>query len=310
MRFINIITIFLITTLSLNNFIAQPIDQVIYDINGNEYESIILNNGQEWLTSNLRATTFNDGTELAMITDNEIWSTTSSPSYCFYQNNPTNSDTYGNLYNFFVISADKNICPIGWRVPTESDWSELTSSLGGLGLAGGKLKFEGFDFWSTPNTDATNEIRFDALPNGCRYNGGFFNNLNYYSFLWTASELDTTYAWFRSLKYDNGTTVRNFSKKQSGYGIRCMRNSSSEIIELDNESCNIYPNPTNGFINVHFSNIQEEEINFSLLDQMGKIIERGQLQNNMLDFSNVDDGLFVLRFEYLNKIITFKLCKL
>ena len=292
------------------NLPAQSPGALVTDGVGNEYESIILNNGQEWLISNLRATAFNDGTELAMITDNEIWSTTSSPSYCFYQNNPTNSDTYGNLYNFFVISADKNICPIGWRVPTELDWSELISSLGGLGLAGGKLKFEGFDFWSTPNTDATNEIHFDALPNGCRYSGGFFNNLNYYSFLWTASELDTTFAWFRSLKYDNGTAVRNFSKKQSGYGIRCMRNSSSEIIELDNESCHIYPNPTNGFINVHFTNIQEEEISFSLLDQTGKIIERGLLQNNMLDFSNVDDGLFVLRFEYLNKIITFKLCKL
>ena len=292
------------------NIEAQISGLTVFDFNGNEYESVVLNNGQEWLTSNLRASTFNDGTPLEFVTDNEEWSTTPNPSYCFYQNNPSTSQPYGNLYNFFVASSDKNICPTGWRVPAELDWTILTNELGGLGLSGGKLKLEGVEFWSSPNTDATNEIRFDALPNGCRYDGGFFNNLNYYSFLWTSSELDTTYAWFRSLKYDNGTVIRNFSKKQSGYGIRCMRDVTSGINELDTESIYVYPNPTNGLIKFHLPNAEANEFTYSLFDNSGRLLEQGNLKNQTIDLTDYQTGNYLIRINNLKNNYIFNLHKL
>jgi len=291
------------------NVECQISGTTVTDIEGNEYESIVLANGQEWLTSNLRSTKFNDGTDLSLVIANGIWSTTPNPSYCYYDNDPAISQNYGCLYNFFVVSSDKNICPEGWRVPTELDWSELTSDLGGLGLAGGKLKAEGFNFWSSPNTDATNEIRFNALPNGCRYDGGYFNNLNYYSFFWTASELDTTFAWYRSLKYDNGSAVRNFSKKQSGYGIRCMRNNTSELPEIQEKSGLLYPNPTRGIVTFQLPSDQITNSNFTITDHVGRIVHEGILTENRLDFTSFQQGYYFIILSNFKKKYIFNVYK-
>lgn len=288
---------------------AQETGNIVIDIDGNEYESVVLANGQEWFTSNLRSSKFNDGTNLSLVNANGIWSTTPNPSYCYYDNDPTISQNYGCLYNFFVVSSDKNICPEGWRVPTELDWSEMTSELGGLGLAGGKLKSEGLNFWSSPNTDATNEIRFNALPNGCRYDGGYFNNLSYYSFFWTATELDTTFAWYRSLKYDNGSVVRNFSKKQSGYGIRCMRNNIVELPEIEENSEMIYPNPTNGLVSFYLPLDKIVNSSFTISDNSGRIIQEGIMTSSWINFESYQQGYYFVKFENCKKKYIFKVYK-
>ncbi len=131
---------------------------------------------QTWMAENLKTTRYNDGTVIPNVTDNATWSTTTSGSYCDYLNTPAYSTTYGKLYNWYAVGSTntKNVCPTGWHVPIDAELTTLQSFLGGEIVAGGKLKEKGTTHWLTPNTSATNETGFTALPGGYRSASGTF----------------------------------------------------------------------------------------------------------------------------------------
>jgi len=113
---------------------------------------------------NLKTTHFNDGTAIPMVTNATEWGNLLTPGYCWYENNETvNKDTYGALYNWPSVSSGK-LCPAGWHVPSDADWTVLTQNLGGISFAGSKLKEAGTTHWIAPNLAATNETGFTALP--------------------------------------------------------------------------------------------------------------------------------------------------
>jgi len=116
-----------------------------------------------------------------------------------------------------------NLCPTGWHVPTDVEWTTLTTYLGGESVAGGKLKEAGLAHWNSPNTGATNETGFTALPGGYRYYGGTFYGIGYYGYLWSATEVSTSYAWYRSMIYDLSYVSRNYYNKKDGFSVRCLR---------------------------------------------------------------------------------------
>ena len=197
----------------------------VTDIDGNVYNTITIGT-QVWLKENLKTTKYNDGTAIPNVTDNTAWSTTTSGAYSDYSNTPSNSTTYGRLYNFYVVASTntKNVCPTGWHVPTDAEWTTLMDFLGGEGVAGGKLKETGTSHWLTPNTGATNETGFTALPGGYRGQSGSFGLIGNTGFWWSSTEGGTTFAYYRYMYYGTGNLNSGDNDKHGGFSVRCMKN--------------------------------------------------------------------------------------
>ncbi|MBP9649138.1 MAG: fibrobacter succinogenes major paralogous domain-containing protein, partial [Paludibacteraceae bacterium] len=142
--------------------------------------------------------------------------------------------TYGVLYNWTAAmdgeassttnpSGIQGVCPTGWHLPSDAEWAGLTNYLGGTSVAGGKLKETGTTHWASPNTDATNETGFTALPGGNRANNGSFANFGYYGYWWSATEGGTYYAWARGMYFSSYDVYRYLYTKELGFSVRCVR---------------------------------------------------------------------------------------
>jgi len=154
-------------------------------------------------------------------------------SWC-YDNDPSNCDTYGRLYDWSTImngeftsneipSGVQGICPIGWHVPSDAEWDILINYLGGSTVAGGKMKEAEYAHWYSPNTDATNESGFTALPGGIRSSSSGFTNLGEISWFWSCTNYSFYYGWSRVLDNNSSNVIRFGSGKDYGYSIRCIR---------------------------------------------------------------------------------------
>jgi len=131
-----------------------------------------------------------------------------------------NYATYGVLYNW---PAALTACPPGWHLPSDEEWTALTTWLGGEEVAGGKMKETGTAHWFSPNTGATNESGFSALPGGSRYGSGGFYGIGYYGYWWSSTEHSTSTAWYRGLYYYYSTVGRGNYFKEYGFSVRCVR---------------------------------------------------------------------------------------
>jgi len=146
---------------------------------------------------------------------------------------------YGYLYNWFAASH-ADFAPVGWHVPTDAEWTVLTDYLGGLSVSGGKLKEAGFAHWSTPNTGADNSSGFTALPGGYRNFDGSFNFIGYSGIWWSSTEVDATFAWYRSLLYGTSNTARNNYNNPSGFSILLLKDNSINPGILTDYDNNVY----------------------------------------------------------------------
>ncbi|MBN2480603.1 MAG: fibrobacter succinogenes major paralogous domain-containing protein [Bacteroidales bacterium] len=135
---------------------------------GNVYHIVAVGT-QEWMTENLKVTHYRNGDPIPNEIDFTEWKNLTKGAYCWYDNDEAaNKDTYGALYNSFLFTDSRNICPAGWHVPTDEECTTLTEYLGGVDAAGGKLKESGTEHWDLPNAGDTNETNFAALPGGYR----------------------------------------------------------------------------------------------------------------------------------------------
>jgi uncharacterized protein (TIGR02145 family) len=202
-----------------NNPASTP--GTVTDIDGNSYHTIKIGT-QVWLVENLKTTKYNDGTNITQLTDNAAWNNLTSPGYWWYDNDPAYKNTYGALYNWYAVNTGK-LAPKGWHIPTDAEWTILTTFLGGESVAGGKMKEVGFTHWISPNTGATNSSGFTALPGGYRWYDGNFFSLKKNAEFWSSSQVDTTYAWGRELYYDSEFAFRfSDGRKLDGYSCRCL----------------------------------------------------------------------------------------
>jgi uncharacterized protein (TIGR02145 family) len=195
------------------------------DLDGNSYKTVTIGT-QIWMAENLKTTKYNDGTAIPNITDNATWSTNTTGAYCNYSNTLTNSDIYGRLYNWYVVAStnSKKVCPTGWHVASDAEWTTLSTYLGGESVAGGKLKETSTTHWLSPNTGATNETGFTALPGGYRDVTGSFGLVGSYGFWWSSSISGTTYAWYRYLINSNGSIASGDNDQKAGFYVRCLKN--------------------------------------------------------------------------------------
>ena len=198
----------------------------IKDLDGNTYKTVVIGT-QTWMAENLKVSKYNDSTTIPNITDNTQWSNLTTGVWSYYNNDATNNAKYGKLYNWYAVNkttnGNKNVCPKGWHVPIDSEWTVLTDYLGGESLAGGKLKEVGTTNWNSPNADATNASLFTGLPGGFRGSSGYYYFISDYGYWWSSSEYHTSNAWFRGLYNSNGDAGRNNGSKESGLSVRCLK---------------------------------------------------------------------------------------
>ena len=214
----NIITDILLSSKTITfNYIACS------DFDNNNYATVQIGN-QIWMAENLKTTHYKNGTAIPNVTNNTTWNGLTTGAYCDYNNTPSNSATYGRLYNWFAVNTG-NLCPTGWHVPTDAEWTTLTDYLGGDSIAGGKLKAT--TLWSSiiPNIGgATNETGFTALPGGARNVSMSFGSIGWDAFWWSATEYGAPYAWYRHITYYLSGFPRNEAYKVEGISVRCIKN--------------------------------------------------------------------------------------
>jgi uncharacterized protein (TIGR02145 family) len=221
----------------------SPCGAPISDIDGNIYNTVLIG-AQCWSKENLRVRRYNNGTAIPF--DNSggsggtssTWQNLTIGAHSIYANDstttPSNRTKYGYLYNWYaakgiyttgtITSTDTlNICPKGWHVPTDADWTALTDELGGESVAGGKMKSVGTFYWSSQSAGTDNSSGFSALPGGYRIKDGSFNNLRNSAVFWRATEDNANNAWSSRLEYNSNNVSRNSYEKQYGASIRCLK---------------------------------------------------------------------------------------
>ena len=212
---------------SASNSVTPPVT----DGDGNVYNIVTIGT-QVWMKENLKTTKYNDGTTIPNVTDNATWAGLGTDAYCWYKNDAaTYKATYGALYNWYAVNKGK-LCPAGWHVPTDVEWHSLilymdpAAILGSVesSLAGGKLKETGLTHWLTPNSGATNESGFTALPGGCRLSDATFTDVGFRGYWWGSTESSTPSAYYRTMNYLDVYVLRDIFSKQYGLSVRCVRN--------------------------------------------------------------------------------------
>jgi uncharacterized protein (TIGR02145 family) len=198
-----------------------------------ELSTDVLIGTQLWTNRNLDVETYRDGTPIPQVTDTTAWAALTTGAWCYYANNTANGVVYGKLYNWYAVAGidgsgiPRILAPLGYHVPTDAEWTTLTTYLGGESVAGGKMKATGTSLWTSPNTGATNESGFTGLGGGDRYNSGTDFNLGLLGFWWSSSEIDTANAWYRYLSYNLGSAGRfnaSYSyNKKLGLSVRLIK---------------------------------------------------------------------------------------
>ena len=194
----------------------------IYDYDGNGYNTVEIGD-QLWMKENLKTTHYNNGDIIPNITNNGDWSSLSTGAYGDYDNNPSNSETYGRVYNWYAVDDNRGVCPENFHVPTDEEFTQLSDFLGGSNVAGGKMKEAGLEHWNSPNIGATNESSFTAFPGGYRTSSGNYYDMGNNGDFWSSSEDDTYDGWYHELNYSNSVVNRFNIDKRYGFSVRCIQ---------------------------------------------------------------------------------------
>ena len=186
---------------------------------------------QIWTRCNLNVSTYANGDPIPEVTDPVVWASLTAGAWCHYDNNPANDAIYGKLYNWHAVNNISNggLAPAGYHIPTDEEWTILTDYLGGLGVAGGKMKSTGTiqentGLWESPNAEATNNSEFTGIPGGQRNVDAEFGYIGLFGFWWSSTQAPAETAWRRSLNYSSGTVDRIANYKTNGFSVRLIEN--------------------------------------------------------------------------------------
>jgi uncharacterized protein (TIGR02145 family) len=195
----------------------------ITDIDGNTYSSIQIGT-QVWMSENLKTTRYRQGGPIPYLVGNSDWQALTTGAWSYYNHDVANNVVYGKLYNWYTTQGD-TLCPTGWNVPSNSEWTTLTNYLGGESVAGGKMKSIGTTYWNSPNTGATNESGYSALPGGYRNADGSFVAISSNAIFWSKSDYIDNNGWNRNLDFRDGSSIfrDGVGNKRLGFSIRCLK---------------------------------------------------------------------------------------
>ncbi len=224
-----------ITIVPFYSFSQAKTEDKVTDIDGNIYNTIKIGT-QVWLKENLKVTRYNNGDPILLVKDTVAWTSLTTPAYCNYNNSERIAQEYGRMYNYYTVTDPRKLCPAGTHVPDDAEWERLSDFLGGLKVAGGKMKEAGTKHWRSPNVmviDTTNgnfseipteESGFSALPAGRQYHN-CYTFLGEYTQMWsvTQCEYDDDLVWCRYLTFSLPHLNRFTYKKHYGLSVRCLK---------------------------------------------------------------------------------------
>ena len=226
----------ILDVVQLVNIILGVTQNTINDIDGNVYETVQIG-GQLWMAENLTVTHYNNGDEIPNITNSSDWVVLFTGAYCDYDNNPTNSGTYGRIYNWYTIDDDRGVCPDEWHIPSDDEFMELemflgmgeseANSTGYRGTDEGSMLADNLNLWNSGILVNNNEFGtsgFSSLPSGYRFIYYGFQNMGNNCSFWSSSEGTFSYAWYRLLDYNYSSVLRTTNSKHNGFSIRCLKN--------------------------------------------------------------------------------------
>jgi len=209
-----------------------PSTPTVTDIDGNVYNTLQIGT-QCWTQSNLKVSKYRNGDSIPTGLSNSAWENTTSGAYAIYNNDPVYDGLYGKLYNHYAVTDSRGLCPTGWHVPSDAEWTTLENQLGGSSLAGGAMKSTAMQptpgGWNSPNTGATNSSGFTALPGGRRSNYGGVPNMSDNGYWWSSSVSSGSNAWIRTLSYNFSFIFRINDIRAHGFSVRCLKNSLPQV---------------------------------------------------------------------------------
>ena len=175
---------------------------------------------QIWMKYDLYVNTFRNGDTIYNAITNKEWEVAGDnkkAAWCFYKIKNNNRLKFGKLYNWYAVNDPCGLAPKGYHIPSYNEWKKLMKNLGGVYVAGKKMK--SIEAWY----DSNNESGFSALPGGSRnYNG--FNYVGVFGNWWTSSESGETHAVYFNLYIGSNILNQGSDYKSSGYSVRCLKN--------------------------------------------------------------------------------------
>ena len=192
----------------------------LVNYHGHDYATVQIG-GQCWFAENLATASYRNGEGIAGGFDNEQWAALTEPGQSVLDNLEANANVYGRFYNWFAVNDERRLCPMDWHLPTHSEWNELTEYLGGVDVAGGRLKSSTND---EIQWNGTNDVGFGALPNGYRNNDdGEFLDFGETTIFWASTQAGAS-SWYRMLQsYTDGILSYSNGYFSNGYSVRCIK---------------------------------------------------------------------------------------
>jgi len=311
-------------------FTIKSQTQTVTDYEGNVYNTITIGT-QTWMKENLKSEKYNDGTDIPLVTDSFAWINLTTPAYSYYYNDEaTYKDMYGALYNYYVIKTGK-ICPIGWHVPTTAEWQTLLDYLSANGynydgttvsnkVAIAMSEYQGWQYstgMGCPGNDdyaaMHNSSGFSARPAGYRFplNPTVFGSFIYATTRtgWWAGDTTTT----NVVQIENSSSVVQVLGNliMAGNSCRCIKDGASNVNHLHNNSeFKIYPNPATDYIFMR-SDKTNSDYKIIICDILGNHIATHLINNNAskINLSNMQAGIYLLKIETGNEVVTKKFIK-
>jgi uncharacterized protein (TIGR02145 family) len=286
-------TILLFSVLAFLTVINQA--QTVTDYDGNVYNTVTIGT-QTWMKENLKVIHYRNGDSIPNVTADTTWFNLTTGAYCNYFNDTNNVSIYGRLYNWNAVNDSRNLCPIGWHIPTYYEWMTLFIYLGGDSSSGGKMKETGTIHWQSPNTGATNESGFTALPGGQRVCSAYFLDLSRWATFWSSSFDSISGAYFVSLhSYDSNFSFGSYPTN-GGFSIRCLKDSTAQINEINyQDEMKIYPNPAIDMITIDYA--KKQKIKMQVYNMIGECVLQRELSSgtNEINVSSLSKGLYIIK---------------
>ena len=276
------------------------IAQTVKDVDNNVYKTVTIGT-QVWMAENLKTTHYRNGDSIPyVLNDITTWENLTKGAYAPYNGNIFDLETYGCLYNWYAVADNRNIAPVGWHVPSQSDWEILFNYLGGDNIASAELKESGTAHWKMPNSGATNSTGFTALAAGYISSGPWISFKLSLGLWWTSNETSGKIAKYYSMYYNTSSMLLDSTIKFNGLSIRCVKDLNTSLTEVEKfHDIFIYPNPAKDYLIIKKLPVIRER-NVRIFDLAGHLVFESQIENEQIYIQFLNPGIYVLKIDNNN----------